>query len=316
MRFGVHLMRGIPRLAVERNLPVMGTQYHARDIANTNSVCTWNKDMYGVDMKKPGAQEYYNSVFKLFAEWGVDFVKMDDMSRPYGEHYLEIEAAHKAILASGRPMILSLSPGETDIKWAAHVQQYAQMWRISDDFWDDWKLLKDQFQRLKDWTPWRGEGSWPDADMLPLGLLALGKRQTRFTPAEQTTLMTLWAIARSPLIMGGDLRALDEPTLALLTNEEVIAVNQHSIHNRARYMKNDGDAYHYWTAEPENGKGLYLALFNLADQERFRYINLAEINMRGKYEVRDLWAKTKLGEAKDRFGIILPPHGAGLFLLN
>jgi len=197
LKFGVHLMRGIPRLAYERALPIIGTKYTARDIANPNSVCTWNTDMYGVDMSKPGAQAYYSSVFKLFAEWGVDFVKMDDMSRPYENNWPEIEAAQAAIAACGRPIILSLSPGETDIRWGQHARRYAQMWRISDDFWDEWRLLKEQFARLEAWNGFRRPGAWPDADMLPLGLLALGARKTRFTPAEQQTLMTLWSIARS-----------------------------------------------------------------------------------------------------------------------
>jgi len=114
LKFGIHLMRGIPRLAVKRNLPVLGTPYRAADIADTSSTCPWNPDMYGVDMRKPGAQAYYDSVFRLYASWGVDFIKMDDMSRPYDAHAPEIEGAHKAILASGRPIILSLSPGDSD----------------------------------------------------------------------------------------------------------------------------------------------------------------------------------------------------------
>jgi len=195
LKFGIHLMRGIPRLAVERNLPVLGTRYTARDIADTASICPWNPDMYGVDMTRPGAQAYYDSVFRLYASWGVDFVKMDDMSRPYDAHAPEIEAAHRAILATGRPIILSLSPGETPVIRGDHVRRYAQMWRISDDFWDEWPLLEAQFTRLENWNPHRSPGCWPDADMLPLGRLALGQRDTKFTPDEQRTLMTLWSIA-------------------------------------------------------------------------------------------------------------------------
>ncbi|MEO6359037.1 MAG: glycoside hydrolase family 27 protein, partial [Sphingomicrobium sp.] len=181
LKFGIHLMRGIPRLAVKENVPILGTNYRARDIADTNSICPWNPDMYGVDMRKPGAQAYYDSVFRLYASWGVDFVKMDDMSRPYDAHAPEIEAAHKAILASGRPIILSLSPGETPVPRADHVRRNAQMWRISDDFWDEWRLLEEQFVRLENWNPHRRPGGWPDADMLPLGRLALGSRDTKFT---------------------------------------------------------------------------------------------------------------------------------------
>ena len=308
LKFGIHLMRGIPRQAVENNLPVFGTAFHAKDIANTASVCPWNPDMYGVDMSKPGAQAYYNSVFALYASWGVDFVKMDDMSRPYDAHAPEIEAAHAAIVKTGRPMMLSLSPGETPVARADHVRQYAQMWRISDDFWDEWPLLESQFTRLENWNSHRVAGHWPDADMLPLGRLALGQRDTKFTPAEQTTVMTLWSVARSPLIMGGDLRALDAPTLALLTNDEVLAVNQAS-HDNQPYFVADGQRV--WTARAANGDA-YLALFNTTDKDGEVAVHLNMVGIKGR-KVRDLWARTDLAASSDRFAATLPSHGAGLW---
>jgi alpha-galactosidase len=301
LKYGIHLMRGIPRLAVQRNLPVLGTRYRAADIADTTSVCSWNPDMYGVDMRKPGAQAYYDSVFALYASWGVDFVKMDDMSRPYDAHAPEIEAAHHAIVASGRPMMLSLSPGETPVPRADHVRRYAQMWRISDDFWDEWPLLEAQFVRLENWNAARRPGGWPDADMLPLGRLALGKRDTKFTPDEQRTLMTLWSIARSPLIMGGDLRHLDGPTLALLTNRAVIAVNQTSSDNRPHYVE---DGTRIWSARAANGDR-YVALFNTGDKPR-------EI---GTVEAHDLWSGRSIGRVAGRLAQPIPPHGAGLYRL-
>ncbi len=312
LSFGIHRMRGIPRDAVRRNLPILGTSYRAQDIADTRSICSWNVDMYGVDMRKPGAQAYYDGVFAQFAEWGVDFVKMDDMSRPYDAHAPEIAAASEAIARCGRPIILSLSPGETPVSRAADVRRHAQMWRISDDFWDEWRLLEAQFVRLENWHPYAGPGSWPDADMLPLGRLALGQRDTRFTPAEQRTLMTLWSIARSPLIMGGDLRHLDAPTLALLTNPEVIAVNQTSTGNRPLFLE---DGIRVWTAEAE-GSGRYLALFNMHDDERSVGVELRHLGLTGAAKVRDLWARTDLGAATGRFTQTLPPHGAGLYRLG
>lgn len=310
LKFGVHLMRGIPRLAVERNLPVLGTQVRAADIADTSSTCSWNPDMYGVDMTRPGAQAYYDSVFRLFASWGVDFVKMDDMSRPYDAHALEIEAAHKAIAASGRPMILSLSPGETPVTRGEHVRRFAQMWRISDDFWDEWPLLEAQFTRLENWNPWRRPGGWPDADMLPLGRLALGERDTKFTPDEQRTLMTLWSIARSPLIMGGDLRHLDDPTLALLTNREVLAVNQASTDNRPHFL---ADGVRVWSARPADGRGRYVALFNTGKEAREITLPLRELGLSASQPVRDLWEGKALAPAKDRLIRRIPSHGAGLY---
>lgn len=265
LKFGIHLMRGIPRQAVERNLPILGTDRHAQDIADKVHTCPWNPDMYGVDMAKPGAQEYYDSVFALFAEWGVDYVKVDDLSRPYFQNLPEVEAIRRAIDRTGRPMVLSLSPGATDIRAADHVTTHANLWRISDDFWDRWLSLRDQFGRLARWNAHRRPGAWPDADMLPLGSLVLGTRGTRFTTDEQTTLMTLWSIARSPLMHGGDLTKTDPFTLSLLTNDEVLAVNQRSTANRPLF---DRDGLIAWTAvDPTNGD-TYLALFNARDRVR------------------------------------------------
>jgi hypothetical protein len=263
LRFGIHLMRGIPRLAVARNLPVKGASVRARDIANETSVCAWNPDMFGVDVGKPGAQAYYDSVFELVASWGVDFVKVDDISRPYHDNEREIEAIRRAIDRTGRPIILSLSPGETALSAAEHVKRHANMWRISDDFWDTWPALREQFGRLARWNPHRGPGHWPDADMLPLGVLDLGRRPTRFTPDEQRTLMTLWSIARSPLIHGGDMARTDAATLALLTNDEVIAVDQRSANNRPLF---DREGLVAWTADVPGSADRYLAVFNTRDR--------------------------------------------------
>lgn len=311
LKFGIHIMRGIPRLAVEQNLPVLGTGVRAADIADTSSICSWNPDMYGVDMSRPGAQAYCDSIFALYAGWGVDFIKMDDMSRPYDAHAAEIEAAHRAILASGRPMVLSLSPGETPVSRGEHVRRFAQMWRISDDFWDEWPLLEAQFVRLENWNAWRAPGAWPDADMLPLGRLALGARDSRFTPAEQRTVMTLWSIARSPLIMGGDLRHLDEATLALLTNRAVLAVNQASTDNQPHFLE---DGTRAWTARAEDGE-FYLALFNLSDRERKVGFPLAPLGLAAA-SVTDLWSGMALGSAAVGVSADLPPHGSALFRLQ
>ncbi|ADG10312.1 glycoside hydrolase family 27 protein [Caulobacter segnis] len=312
LRFGVHLMRGAPRLAVERGLKVQGTDIAVADIVDRDSICSWNPDMYGVDMRKPGAQAYYDSVFALLASWGVDFVKVDDLSRPYDAHMAEIEAIHRAIGRTGRPMILSMSPGETPAVRGEHARRHAQMWRISDDFWDDWKMLDAQFTRLENWSPYIGEGGWPDADMLPLGRLALGERDTKFTPDEQRTLMTLWSIARSPLIMGGDLRHLDAPTKALLTNPEVIAVNQTSSANRPHFVE---DHVRVWTARAPNGDA-YLALFNTGEKARPVGVSLELLGLPASVRVRDVWSRIDIGRAQGRVQSNLQPHGSALYRLS
>jgi alpha-galactosidase len=263
LKYGLHLMRGIPRQAVEKNLPIKGTKFHAQDIADRGDTCRWNPDMFGVDLSKPGAQDYYNSVFDLFASWGVDYVKVDDIASPYRRP--EVEAIRRAIDRTGRPMVLSLSPGETDFAAADLVPAQANLWRISDDFWDRWLALRDQFPRLERWNPHRSPGAWPDADMLPLGTIDLGQRTTRFTPDEQQTMMTLWSIARSPLMHGGDMTKTDEATLALLTNDEVLAVNQHSANNRPLFNHDDLVA---WIADDPNSSDKFLAVFNTRDRIR------------------------------------------------
>ncbi|HEY3757532.1 MAG TPA: hypothetical protein VGL42_15370 [Opitutaceae bacterium] len=273
LKFGVHLLRGIPRQAVERNCPILGTPLHAGDIADRVNICPWNSDMFGVDTSKPGAQAYYDSVFALFASWGIDYVKVDDLSRPY--HRGEIDAIRRAIDRTGRPIVLSLSPGNTPLRSAVHVTEHANLWRISDDFWDRWLALKSQFGLLEDWNRFRVSGAWPDADMLPLGWLLNGQRPTRFTKDEQTTLMTLWSIARSPLMDGGDLTRTDDFTLSLLTNPEVIAVNQHSLNNRPLFDRDDLVA---WTADVPDSKDKYLAVFNKSDAVPMTAANAAFVS--------------------------------------
>ncbi|MGA2842945.1 MAG: glycoside hydrolase family 27 protein, partial [Steroidobacteraceae bacterium] len=230
LKFGLHLMRGIPRQAVDRdNVPILGTTYTATNIVDKAHSCGWNQDMYGVDMSKPGAQEYYNSVFKLMASWGLDFVKVDDLAG----HPAEIEGIRHALDQCGRPIVLSVSMGSGPNQ-GAHLATNANMWRVSFDFWDNWPALYNQFANLNGHQPYQGPGHWPDADMIPFGHLKTWQTNTytKFTHDEQYTVMSLWCIARSPLIMGANMPDNDEFTLSLMTNDEVIAVSQASSNNR------------------------------------------------------------------------------------
>ncbi len=292
LKFGIHMMRGIPRQAVRQNTAIKGTSLHAPDIADTNSICRWNTDMYGVDMRKPGAQDYYDSLMELVASWDVDFIKVDDLSRPY--HQAEIEAIRKAIDKTGRPIVFSTSPGETPLAAGPNVNHNANMWRISDDFWDNWRLLLAQFKRLNDWTPYRIPGAWPDADMLPLGIVRF-KEKTHFTRQEQVTMMSLWSIARSPLILGCDLTQMDDATLALITNDEVLAVNQHSKNNRQLFRTEEGLVA--WIADAPNGGDKYVALLQHAQQP-------AGCGVRHRVGVRDLrrFRPSERGESSRSLG--------------
>jgi hypothetical protein len=306
-------MRGIPRQAVAKNAVIEGTTYHAADIANTQDTCPWNGDMYGVDMSKPGAQEYYNSVYELLASWGVDFVKVDDLSRPY--HKEEIEAIRKAIDHCGRPIVFSTSPGATPLDQGAHVQDHANMWRICDDFWDNWKPLHAEFKLLDDWTPYRGPGHYPDPDMLPLGAVRQvgpGPSHTRFTKDEQRLMMTLWAISRSPLIMGGDLTRMDDFTYSLLSNAGVNFVDQYSTGNRQLFNR---EGFIGWIASVPNSAAKYIALFNTTEAAANFPVDISEIGFSGTVAIRDMWDKTN-STASGQFAPRLPAHGAGLYLVQ
>ncbi len=318
LKFGIHMLRGVPRQAAERNSPILGSRYRAGDIADRVNVCPWNSDMYGIDMSKRGAQEYYDSVVALYASWGVDFIKADDMSRPYLRNQPEIHALRRALDRCGRPMLLSLSPGETPLNAASDLVQNANMWRISDDFWDTWPSLKQQFERLRNWSTLRRDGNWPDADMLPLGVLEMGRRKTRLTRTEQITLLTLWSIARSPLFMGGDLTKLDDFTLSLLTNDAVLAVNQSSEDNR-EIFRSDGLAA--WQARAARSADTYLALFNLRDATPAAAdvpitIRLADLGLSGRVRIQDLWQPAAQDTARDVIAPQVAAHGARLFRLS
>lgn len=259
LKFGIHIMRGIPKQAVKANTPVFGTDVRAQDIALTRSICPWNPDMYGVDATKPEGKAYYRSIIQMYADWGVDYIKVDDISRPYDAvQRAEIEAIREAIDKTGRPIVLSLSPGATPVAQGEHVMRNANLWRITDDFWDRWGLLQAMFERLDVWTPYRGEGHFPDADMLPIGIIDLG-RKTNFTKDEQFTLMSLWAIGRSPLIFGGDMTKLDDFTKMMLTHPAMLKVNQESTNNR-QVSRNQNLIV--WTADVPDSNDKYVALFN------------------------------------------------------
>ena len=317
LKFGIHIMRGISRQAVQANTPILGTDSRAADIADPSRICDWWELSYGVNPESPAAAAWYDSNVKLYADWGVDFIKADDMSSPY--HTGEIELIRGAIDRCGRPMVLSLSPGDTPVSEAEHVKQHANMWRISSDFWDEWPQLLRMFDLTEQWAPHIGPGHWPDADMLPLGAISLRRnppkppRFTRFTEQEQRTLMTLWCIAKSPLMYGGDLRVLDPFTLELITNRDVLEMHRVSTANRVLFHR---DYRWAWTAQGLEGT-TYLALFNTSDREEVQVsATLAEMGIVKPARLIELWTHEELGMIADRVHTVIPPHGAKLYRLT
>jgi alpha-galactosidase len=315
LEFGIHIMRGIPRQAVAANTPILGTRYRAAAVADTTNGCAWNPDMWGVDVRKAGGQAYYDGLARLYASWGVDFVKADD----FGSHRfqpLELAALRRALDRSGRRIVLSISPGPAPLDSAGFFARHAQLWRISDDFWDAWRLVRAQFDYTRDWARYVGVNhTWPDADMLPLGRLRLvdpaGRGMpSRLTPDEQRTVMTLWSVFRSPLIVGGDLPTLDSAALALLTNPEVLAVDQHG--ERPRQVL-DRSEIRVWRSQVPGSGDRYVAVFNLDSLPRHVDLPWTDLGLAaGGHRVRDLWARADLGRT-ERLQVDLAPHASALY---
>jgi hypothetical protein len=319
LKFGIHIMRGIPRYAVEKNLKIKGTYRTAKDIYEIRDTCIWENTMYGIDHTKEGAQEYYNSLIELYTEWGVDYIKADDMMYPEF-HKEEIRLLSNAINNINPNIVLSLSLGEVPMTQADFLVEHANMWRISTDFWDEWEHLERAFDLTDYWSNHRMPGSWPDADMLPVGHLSLSgeprgdERMSKFTRDEHYTLMTLWAIAKSPLMIGSNLPTMPDSTYQFLTNREMLNVNQNSINNRLVYK--DWKKRVVWMADDPNSDDLYLALFNTADEMQRIHFNFDWQYLKGKFKIADLWQNKNMGVYEYEFGIEIPPHGAGLYRLT
>lgn len=311
LKFGIHIMRGIPRQAVHAGTPILGSRATARDIAR-DSVCSWNTDMYGVNPEKDGAREYYDSLFALYASWGVDFVKCDDICRELPREEAELELLSDCLRRCGRDMVLSLSPGPALPEKAEVYKKTANMWRITDDFWDDWRLLYDMFARADTWASVSGPGSWPDADMLPLGPLRRNEGAgdwTRFTSEEQKCMLTLWSIFRSPLMIGGDMTGFDAFTLGLLTNPGILEMHRLARYSRqAKRVKDAAGELVVWTAGRAGGGG-YGALFNLGDAPR-EVVPELEPGFAQADTLTELWTG---GMVSASAPVTIPPHGAAAY---
>lgn len=313
LKFGVHLMRGIPWQAAEQDMTILGTDIGAAGIAQPDKGCDWYDGIYGVDMTKPGSQEYYNSVYKLLAEWGVDFVKCDDLT-----NQPELEAISKALRSSGRDMVLSLVPYDFPIEV---LKENCHMARLSSDFWDVWQMVKVGFPDAARMAKEAGDGFWPDLDMLPVGKIGLkisykgpDPRISRFNEDELHTLLTLWYISRQPLMIGGFLPDTDALTLKLLQNEQALAVNRECINPRQVKFKN---AIIIWAADIPDSDDKYLAFFNQWESKTPLNIKVdfeeLGLDAEEEYQVQDLWSQKNLGSYTGGFSSPIRAHGAGLY---
>jgi hypothetical protein len=321
LKFGIHLIRGVPRESAKRNVAIAGSQFTTGEAADTTDVCPWNNDNYGIKDNAAG-QAWYDAMIALYAGWGVDYLKVDCISdRPYkGSEIRQIAAAIKK---TGRPIVLSLSPGPTNLSHAAEVAKYAQMWRISDDHWDVWSHVpkegdkagefpmgtRQAFDRLEAWQPYVKPGSWPDEDMLPFGSLTphpgWGEpRESRLTEDETRTEFTLWAITRSPLILGANLTKMSPFLRGLVTDKELIELDQATYDNHPlKDLPAGFENIRAWEAKSAHTKGnggIFVALFNLNDHPaelKFKWSQLGLSGVKGSEDVT----------------ITLPGHGSHVY---
>ena len=319
LKFGIHIMRGIPRRAAEMHSKVLGTDITADMIADPSSICGWNPDMYGVRDTSAG-QAYYDSIIQMYADWGVDFIKCDDICDSWlyrndsfsGWH--ETQMLHKAILKTGRQIVLSLSPGPAHIDRAWQYCDNANMWRITDDFWDSWELLKNMFWRCETWQDHVKQGCFPDCDMLPLGKLGKGfnsageERECRFTRDEQMTMMSLWCMFRSPLMLGAELTRLDDWTLSLITNKELLKLLDENCRG-AQLFRNDEMAA--WKNVNQKTGETHIVLFNLDDEEK-----TLEWELGCDYELYDIWSGEKSKTVGGRIAAKVNAHGVKHYILK
>ncbi len=319
LKFGIHVMRGIPRQAAWAKTPVKNANEITADmVADTTSICPWLNTMYGVDMSKNGGQAYYNSLIELYESWGVDYIKVDDIDlhENYPYRKSEVEAIRKALDFHNSDIVLSLS---LNMKYENrdHVQTNSQLWRISKDFWDDWEKLKAQFDLVNQWNALTGPDSWPDADMLQVGKISKRgpkgpERFSYFNEDEQRTHITLWMIARSPLMMGGNMPENTPFVKALLTNPGVIALNQKGKNQKQLWRKDDRVV---WVSDLKEGVK-NVALFNLSEEPKSIEVTLEELGLKGPVSQWDLWEGKELGKARNKIKHTVNPHGVKLIQLR
>lgn len=325
LKFGLHVMRGIPRRAIAQGLVLHGTATPLSALADPANDCEWNPHFVGIDHDHPDAARYYRSTVSLYAEWGVDLIKADDMLWPYQER--DITAYSEAVAGVDREIVLSLSPGR-DLS-AAHLEHlagHASMWRICDDVWDRWDDVADNLARMARWAPHAERGAWPDADMLPLGRIGIRAergepREDALSPDERRSLLTLWTIARSPLMFGGDLPSTDPATIGMLRSPAIADLLTRA--ERSGEIRREHGLV-LWRAV--GGGTTWIAAVNTTDAPLTATVDARDLGFGpSPRTVTDVWTgravprrpgrtgdDTVRGVAPDSaaFDITLPPHGS------
>lgn len=308
LKFGHYVTLGIPKAAVDQNTPIEGTPYHAKDIVDFSKGQKKNfnyEEMYAIDLSKPGAQEFIDSWARLFASYGVDYLKIDGVRN---HDIADVEAWAMALKKTGRPIHVELS-NNLDIKHISTWKQLSNGWRTDHDveaygtpYLASWKKVTRRFDDVAEWQPHAGPGGWNDLDSLNV---ANGSKDG-LTKNEKISYVSLWAIAASQFVIGNDLTKLDDFGLSLLTNDEILAVNQSGVAGKRLYKK--GDTQAFYQSLPDGS--YHIALFNTGSSSQDVSVKWTDVGIEGSALVRDLWSHQDLGSMENGFTAKLSTHGS------
>jgi hypothetical protein len=320
LKFGIYLHPGLDlgtNSPYELNTPILGTPYHAQDIADITEWGNTNKSAYRIDFSKPGAHEYIQGYADLVASWGVDYIKFDFVGPGGGvvaadsrEEMRVWTQALRSTPAGSAPVWIELS-NSLNIANVTDWQQIANGWRIDGDIESGsngmlttWTNVNKRFTDAPKWTSFGGPGGWNDFDAVPVGNGATDG----ITADERQTVVTLWSIGCTPLILGANLTILDNSALPLLTNTEAIAINQAG---RIASPISQANSQQVWRVQNADGSWT-VALFNLGSAAATVTANWSDLGITTGAAVRDLWSHSELGQFPSSFGASLATHASRL----
>ena len=261
-----------------------------------------------------GKHSFAKNDAQQWAQWGIDYLKYDWNPNDIAH----VAQMANAVGAAGRDIVFSLS-NTAPFDNAADWSKLANCWRTTGDITDTWQSISETGFSQDKWSPHAGPGHFNDADMLVVGKVGWGPdlHPSNLTPDEQYTHISLWSLLASPMLLGCDLTQLDDFTLNLLTNDEVLAVNQDPLARQARRIAGD-DTYEIWARDMHDGAKA-VGIFNrdlLYQDPRPITLKFTDLGLKTPQRIRDLWRQKDIGTFTDTFTATVPPHGVKLINIH
>jgi len=333
LKLGLWYMAGVPTASIAANSPIKGTNFTVRDIITNTTYCPrwdpgWGSE---VDHSHPAASAWYESLVELWASWGVELIKLDCVNAEdeLTAHRQDIIAISSAMERQESDFLFSLSPGgSSNISQLLDIRDYISMARVTDDFWDSWSFMTPHWDVARDLVAARRStppSFWIDLDMLPLGRIGHPgakctpsgpgcPRHTRFTPDEQRSVLSLWAMAQSPLILGADLADLDQDTATLISNHQVLQMTEDLIDSAEAFRTNStSESFIVWRGV-DRQDSLYLGVFNQFNATQAVSFAWRDAGVpEGAHAMQDMW--TGKMDNMNKFQASIGAHGVSLVKL-